>query len=89
MSDPDVSDVTVKYRDAEPERVTVETSRWSSDYCYRQEYAFKMEGSSAVLAAVEGDGDSYPVRANAGTRAAARDAVADLPFVQGVVMFDD
>lgn len=88
MSDPDVSNVSVRYRDAEPDRVEVETSRWSSDYCYRQTYTFTMEGSTAVLVAVEGDGDSYPVRANAGTRAEAADAVDDLPFVQAVSMFD-
>jgi len=81
--------VNVEYRDAEPKSVTVRTQRRGSQYTHHPEYTFGMDGSTAVLRSIDADGDSYPVQSNAGTRAAARDAAADLPFVQGVVMFDD
>lgn len=88
MSDVRVGNVEVTYRDNEPHRLTVPTSRWSGDFRYEQEYTFKMDGSSAVLVSLEGDKGAYPVRANEETRELAKETVEELPFVQGVVMFE-
>jgi len=46
-----------------------------------------MDGSTAVLASIDPDSDTFPVQRNADTARLARNAVCDLPFVQGVVMF--
>ena len=88
MSDPDVINVTVEYRDAEPQSVEVKTARWSSDFRYCQRHKFKMEGSTAELVVLEGDGEQYNVRANTETRTLAKETVENLPFVQGVVMIE-
>jgi len=88
MSDTDVTATTVEYRNNEPESIEVKTARWSSDFRYTQRYKFQMEGSTAVLVVLEGDGDQYNVRANAETRELAKETVGNLPFVQGVVMVE-
>lgn len=87
--EPDVRPIDVTYEYSEPQRLTVETRRWEKNHSYGQTYYFNMEGSTAVLSGVESnDGERYNVTENRRTRAAAADAVADLPFVQAVSMFD-
>jgi len=89
MTDAGVGDVVVTYRNNEPARIEVTTDRWRNDYNYRQTYVFNMDGSTAVLASIDPDSDTFPVQRNADTARLARNAVCDLPFVQGVVMFPE
>jgi hypothetical protein len=89
MTDAETTNVEVQYREAEPQRIQVETQRSSGGFPYFTTYTFEMVGSTAELTSIElKDGDSYPVKANEGTRDAARESVANLPFVQGVVMIE-
>jgi beta-galactosidase GanA len=89
MQDPTTTNVEVTYQNSEPERITVTTNRMESEFTYNQTYGFEMDGGTAVLASIEGDGDSYPVQSNEGTRKEAQETVEDLPFVQAVVMFNE
>ena len=82
------SGVTVQYRNGEPKSIEVNTQRSDREFTYNQRYKFKMEGSTAELVLLEGDGETYSVRSNEGTRAIAKETVANLPFVQGVVMVE-
>ena len=86
--EPRTTNVTVGYTDSEPTSITLKTRRFESECSYAQEYGFKMDGSTAVLVSIEGDNDRYNVPANSETRALAAETVKDLPFVQGVVMFE-
>ena len=86
--EPRTTNVTVGYPDSEPTSITVKTRRFESECSYAQEYGFKMDGSTAVLVSIEGDSERYNVPANSETRALAAETVKDLPFVQGVVMFE-
>jgi len=88
MTDAETTNVEVQYREAEPQRIQVETRRRGGEFTYYTTYTFTMEGTTAVLVGIEPDGDSYSVQANAGTRDAARESVSNLPFVQGVVMIE-
>jgi len=88
MTDAETTNVEVQYQEAEPQRVQVETRRRGGEFTYYTTYTFTMEGTTAVLAGIEPDGDSYSVQGNAGTRDAAKESVANLPFVQGVVMIE-
>lgn len=88
MREPTTLNVEVTYQNSEPTRFTIKTKRWESEYQYRQTYGFKMDGGTAVLKSVSGDGDSYPVAANEGTRKEAALTAENLPFVQAVVMFE-
>ena len=80
--------VEVQYHDNKPTELTARTRRYSREFQYDQEYRFKMDGSTAVLVSIEGDSERYNVPANSETRALAAETVEDLPFVQGVVMFE-
>jgi len=88
MTDAETTNVEVQYREAEPQRVQVETRRRGGEFTYYTTYTFTMEGATAVLVGIEPDGDSYSVQGNACTRDAARESVSRLPFVQGVVMIE-
>ena len=88
MSEPEEMHTNVRYRDGEPEQIDVKTQRWEKDYQYQTTYRFRMEGSTAVLTRIEPDGDYYMVGKNEGTREVAEATVANLPFVQGVVMIE-
>jgi len=88
MTDAETTNVEVTYREAEPQRIQVKTRRRGGEFTYYTTYTFTMEGATAVLVGIEPDGDSYSVKDNAGTRNAARESVANLPFVQGVVMIE-
>jgi len=81
--------VDVRYRNSEPDSFTVRTKRYEGEFTYKQTYGFKMDGGTAVLTSVEGDGDTYQVRANEGTRKEAALTAENLPFVQAVVMFNE
>ena len=81
--------VEVTYSNREPQRFTVRTKRYESEFTYKQTYGFKMNGGTAVLTSVEGDGGNYQVRANEGTRKEAELTAENLPFVQAVVMFNE
>jgi len=88
MTEADTTNVKVQYREAEPQRIAVEVTRWESNYGYNTTYKVEMVGSTAELTSIKSDGDSYPVKANECTRDAARESVQNLPFVQGVVMIE-
>jgi len=88
MTDAETTNVEVTYRDAEPQRIQVETRRRGGEFTYYTTYTFTMEGTTAELVGIEPDGDSYAVKANVCTRDAARESVSNLPFVQGVVMIE-
>jgi ribosomal protein L25 (general stress protein Ctc) len=87
MTDAETTNVEVTYREAEPQKIAVETVR-DKEFSYRVVYVFEMVGSTAELMTIKSDGDSYPVKANECTRDAARESVSNLPFVQGVVMIE-
>ena len=87
MTDADVCDVTVTYRENKAQKLTVKTARYKGGYAYHDEFKFTMDGSTAVLKRIEPDGEEFMVQANSDTARLARNAVCDLPFVQGVVMF--
>jgi len=89
MTDYDVCDVTVTFRKNEPRKITAKTARYKGGYAYHDEFMFKMDGSTAVLKQIDPDGEEFMVQANADTARLARNAVCDLPFVQGVVMFPE
>ena len=76
-------------RDNEAKKVEVKTRRRESEYTYYVTFTFTMDGSSAVLSMIDPDSDKFRVQANADTARLARNAVCDLPFVQGVVMFPE
>lgn len=84
MTNASVTSVDVSYADAEPQKITVRTKRRSGEFLYYTEYEYRMNGSTASLVRIEPDGEAYLVEDNAGTREAARQAVAELPFVQAV-----
>ena len=88
MTDAETTNVEVQYQEAEPQRMQVETRRRGGEFTYYTTYTFTMEGTTAELVGIEPDGDSYSVKANECTRDAARESVANLPFVQGVVMIE-
>ena len=88
MTDAETTNVEVQYREAEAQRIQVETRRRGGEFTYYTTYTFTMEGTTAELVGIESDGDSYSVKANECTRDAARESVANLPFVQGVVMIE-
>jgi len=88
MTDAETTNVEVQYQEAEPQRMQVETRRRGGEFTYYTTYTFTMEGTTAALVGIEPDGDSYSVKANECTRDAARESVANLPFVQGVVMIE-
>ena len=88
MSEPSEVRTNVRYHDGEPDQIDVVTQRWESDYSYNITYRFRMEGSTAVLSRIEPDGEYYMVTKNEGTREVAEATVANLPFVQGVVMIE-
>jgi len=89
MQEPTTTNVEVTYNNSEPEYITVDTRRHNGEFAYNQTYGFKMDGGTAVLVSLSGDNDSYPVKANEGTRKEAALTVENLPFVQAVVMFDE
>jgi hypothetical protein len=88
MTEAETTNVEVTYRDAEPQRIQVETRRRGGEFTYYTTYTFIMEGTTAELVGIEPDGDSYSVKSNVCTRDAARESVSNLPFVQGVVMIE-
>lgn len=87
MSDPDVGDVTVTYRDSEARKVDVKTTHYEGGYSYHMVYKFTMDGSTAVLKRIDPDGEEYIIRDD--TPRLAAGAVRDLPFVQAVAMFPE
>jgi hypothetical protein len=88
MTDAETTNVEVQYREAEPQRIQVETRRRGGEFTYYTTYTFRMEGTTAELVGIEPDGDSYSVKDNVCTRDAAKETVENLPFVQGVVMIE-
>jgi hypothetical protein len=88
MTDAETTNVEVTYREAEPQKMEVETRRREGDFAYYTTYKFNMTGSIAELTAIVPDGEQYNVLSNAETRAAAKETVENLPFVQGVVMIE-
>ena len=89
MTDAETTNVEVTYHEAEPQRIQVETRRRGGEFTYYTTYTFTMEGATADLVGIDPeDGDGYAVKANECTRDAARESVANLPFVQGVVMIE-
>lgn len=89
MEYPTTTNVEVTFKNSEPEYIDVKTARHNGNFRYVQTHGFKMEGGTAVLVSLSGDGDDYPVQANEGTRSEAKATVEDLPFVQAVVMFNE
>jgi epoxyqueuosine reductase QueG len=87
MTEPDVRDVTVTYRDSKARKVDVKTTRYNGGYAYHTVYKFSMDGSTAVLKRVDPDGEEYDVHHD--TAQLAADAARDLPFVQAVAMFPE
>ena len=88
MTNAKTTNVEVTYREAEPRKMEVKTRWRDGDYTYYTTYKFRMTGSTAELTAIVPDGDQYNVLSNAETREAAAETVANLPFVQGVVMIE-
>jgi predicted adenine nucleotide alpha hydrolase (AANH) superfamily ATPase len=78
----------VKYMEAEPTIVTITGYYYDGNSRATAEYIFRMEGGTAVLKTIAQDG-IYHISAAKDGQAAVKQAVADLPFVQAVIMFPE
>jgi len=88
MSEPQIYNVEVTYRDAEPQKLQIDASHRNGEFRERTTYTFRLKGSTAVLSHIEPDGDVYQVQQATAERNAIAEEVEQLPFVQGVVMFE-
>lgn len=79
----------VKYREAEATVVTITGYHYDGNSKATAEYTFRMEGGTAVLKTIAPDDGIYHVSLANDAQAAVKQAVADLPFVQAVVMFPE
>jgi hypothetical protein len=84
--EPDTHSIDVQYTDAEPNYLTVPVVYDTGTGSFREEYKFKMDGSTAVFWSIQPDGNSYPWQGGKDRREAAAEAVEALPFVQAVAM---
>jgi len=84
----DARNIDVRYRNGNAALITVHGTYPDGEYRHKSEYTFRMDGSTAVLKKIDTDG-VYSVRAAEPARAAVREAIEELPFVQAVSMFPE
>jgi len=88
MTDTEARNINVKYRNAEPYKIQLLGWHRDGEYKRKTDYTFKLDGSTAVLTHIKPNDGSYQVQLADEERAVVKETVADLPFVQGVVMFE-
>ena len=79
-------DVRVNYHGSSPKLITLTAWHRDGEYKRTADYKFRMDGSTAVLTHINPDDAGYQVRLAEDERDAVRATVADLPFVQAVMM---
>ena len=80
--------VKVTYVSSEAKMVNITGQYRDGEYWRSADYAFRMNGSTAVLKTIDPE-DVYSVPKAKAARDKVRETVADLPFVQAVQMFPE
>ena len=79
-------DIRVNYHGSRPKIITLTGYHRDGEFKRKADYKFRMDGATAVLTYIDPEDAGYQVQLADDERDAVREAVADLPFVQAVVM---